>query len=124
MLAVFITLLKQELHTKADAQQRHPLRRPVADEMIQPRCTQLVRRVAEGAHSGQHQPVCPGQYSRVSGDEGLRADGLKGGFQGKQVPDSVIDDPGHSRTPLVEGTASGADASMATAARSARATDL
>ena len=124
MLAVFIALLKQELHTKADAQQRHPLRRPAADEVVQPRGAQLVRRIAESPHTGQHQPVCPGQLRRVAGDEGLRADGLKGGLQGKQVSHAVVDNPGHSRTPFVEGIASGADASSATAARSARATDL
>ena len=115
MLPKLEAAVQQKLHPKANPQQRGALGGRGLHNGVQTGLPQAVRRVAEGAHSGQDHPVGGEQDLRVRCDHGGGSYGLKRALQGEQVAHAVVYDSDHYSTPLVEGTAPGKRGSMATA---------
>ena len=76
MTAVFVASFKQQLHPKADTQQRFSFRRLLSDEIRHAGIPQFFRRVLEGANTGQNQPVGLGEFRSIAADEGFLSDGL------------------------------------------------
>ena len=122
--AVFETLLKEQLHAQADAQHRHALFRLLDHQLVQPGGPQLVRRVAEGAHAGQHQLVRLFQNSGVGAHLHLGPHTAQGGTEAEQVAHPVVNYADHHSTPFVDGISPANSGSMATAARRQRAAAL
>ena len=124
VLAVFIALIKQELHPEADAHEGLAASRLVDHDGIQPGCPQLVGGVPEGSDAGQEDLVGTAQHFGLAGDDGLRPDGGEGALEREEIAHAVVHNGDHPRTPLVEGSSSAQAGSMATALRRERAKDL
>ena len=43
------------------------------------------------------------EFFRIAAHQAVRADGLQGAAQGKEIPHAVVDDADHHSAPLVEG---------------------
>ena len=124
MLAILEAFLKQKLHTQANTHQRNAFCRLVVDKFVQTGLPKLFRGITKSTHTGQHQLIRLCKFFGITGHKCFHTNGFKGGLQRKQVSYPIVNDANHHRTPLVEGMASAAAASMATAAFKDRATDL
>ena len=128
VLAVFIALVKEKLHAKADAHERLALSGKVAQQRIQPEGMKFFRRIAKGPHARQNDAVRRAQRVFLACDGALRADMSERAGERIEVAHPVIHHGDHGASPpsvpLVEGISPAAAGSISQASRRARATAL
>ena len=105
MLTVLVALFKQQLHAKADAQQRL-LFGFGPDHRHKARCLQLCHGVGKSAHARQDEPVGFADGVRVRSHNGFQPQLLQAGLQAEQVTHAIIDNCDHTSSPFVEGISS------------------
>ena len=118
VLTVLVALFKQQLHAKADAQQRLPFGFFFNDR-YKARRLQLGHGIGKSAHARQDEPVGFADGVRVGGDDRFQPQLLQAGLQAEQVAHAIIDNCDHTSSPFVEGISSLWASSIFTAAPSA-----
>ena len=123
----FDALLEHEVHTQADAEERHAGGDALAHYADLPELLHRGGRVGERAHARQHDGVGPGDGRGVGRDERATARRVDAALDALQVALAVVDDRdarGRHSAPFVEGSASPMRGSRSTAWRNARAAAL
>src|SRR5690606_15572024 len=91
-LHAFVAPVQEQLHAQADAQQRTPSAREVAERVDQPRFGQTRHARVEGTDTGQKHLVDRGDLVRRADRDGLCADALEHVADGTEIAQPVIDD--------------------------------
>ena len=118
VLAVLVAFFKQQLHPKADAEQRLFFRL-LFQHRHKAGGGKLCHGIPECAHPRQDKPVGGADGIGVGGDHRLQPQLLQAGTQAEQVAHAVIKNGDHTSSPFVEGISSRCAASMRTASASA-----
>ena len=124
MLAEFIALVKEQLHSEADPEKRLAAFGFRQHRPVQAGGTQLVDGIPEGADARQNDTVRPANLLRIGRHACFQSKAQQRAAQGEEVSHPVIHDRDHPSTPLVLGTRSAFFSSMDTAVLSARAKAL
>lgn len=124
MLAIFETLFKEQLHTKANAEQGFPLLYFGEDNLIHTALPQLLRRVTKGSDARQDHPIRLRNDLRIIGHNGRFPEIGERRAEGEKIADSIIDNRYHQRIPFVDGISFPARGSVAHAVERALARAL
>ena len=112
LLAVFVTILVQDLHAHANSEKEPIARDEPAQSLRQAALVECAHRRAEGSVAGHDDRPGRVDQRRVAADHEVRAAALQGGQQRAQIAAAKIDDDqrpgstGYASMPFVEGTSS------------------